>query len=825
MTLKIPLPVDGLLPEILSALEKHPSLVLQATPGSGKTTRVPPALLRAPWRKPEKEVLVLEPRRLAAKYAARRVADEGGEAVGKTVGYHFRFESVSGRDTRLKFLTEGMLMRYLLRNPTLSQAAAVVLDEFHERHLHGDLALAFLHHLQKTSRPDLKLVVMSATLDAEKVSRYLDNCPIVTLETRLFPVSIDYLAKPPTKHLDQLVAEAARQATGDTLVFLPGMAEIRRAENALLDYGRREGVRICALHGELSREEQDFAIAKGTQRKIILSTNVAETSLTIEGITHVIDSGLHRQASHSWWSGVPALRTKAISKASAEQRAGRAGRLSAGRCTRLYLKSDYDTRPGFDVPEIRRTDLAGTLLELKNLGIDDARAFPWFEPPDEGALQAAETLLFRLGALSPAGALTDLGKKLVEFPAHPRLARFLWESSLRGVKEKAATLAAQISEGRLEKLDALEGLHAADDSLRRARQHFLDVLPPGKSSPPASWEDALAFSVLTGFPDRIAKRREKSLEVVLSAGGSAKVDDTPLTRDHPLFVALDLQERQFAGQAKATLKVFSLVPIKEEWLFDLEPSLVEEKDETVWDSAKQKAVGVSRLVYDQIVLAESFGEPKDTAKAGLLLLKEGLGVRAEQLKDLSLEDWCATLAKVSSREEIEYLVVRLMLAGNCAAPDVAAKLCEMVSSETSFSLGDLKKTNWTERILAAFPEQLEQLDRLVPSHVKLAGGRNLKINYELGKPPWVESRLQDFFGLGQGPSLMNGKVPVTLHLLAPNYRAVQVTTDLAGFWVRSYPTIRKELSRKYPRHSWPEDPRNATPPPPKPPRVKNSPKR
>lgn len=820
MASKTPLPIDPLLPELVSTLKTQSFIVLQATAGSGKTTRVPQALLQADWRKPEKEILVLEPRRLAAKFAARRVSEEYGEPVGTTIGYHFRFESVFSSETRVRFLTEGMLMRYFLKDPTLSSASAVVLDEFHERHLHGDLAIALLRHLQKTRRPDLKLVVMSATLDTEKVSRFLDDCPILTLDTRLFPISLSYLSKPPVKPLELLVVDAAkealeRSAQGDILVFLPGMAEIRRAEQSLEAIAKRFSVTVAPLHSELSKEAQDFAIQKGDRRKIILSTNVAETSLTIEGVTQVIDSGLHRQASHSWWSGVPALKTKPISKASAEQRAGRAGRLAPGHCQRLYLKSDFDTRLSFEIPEIQRADLAATFLELKNLSIQDLSTFPWFEPPQEGAIKAAETLLFRLGAIDASGKLTLLGKQMVEFPAHPRLSRMLLEAQKRGVTEKAAMLAAQISEGALGYLDALEGISSFEPRLKRARDHFLSRLPQSASPKSTSWEKDLAFCVLTGFPDRIAKKRPHQKEVLLSSGGTAKLDDTPFTQGHDIFVALDLGERQFNPQAKAFLKVFSLVAIEESWLFDLTPTLLEERDVTVWDSNKQRAIGISQLAYDQLILAETESEPKDKTRAALLLLKEGLGFRTDDFSQLSLEDWCQALAKVMPREEIESTLVRILKISEATTTDMAQILSQILTEEAGTNLKAIQELPWVEKILSRFPELLGQYERLVPTSVKLPGGRNLKIHYELNKSPWVESRLQDFFGLAQGPAILAGKLPLTLHLLAPNFRAVQVTTDLSGFWERSYPSLRKELSRKYPRHSWPENPRHATPPPPK----------
>ncbi len=395
MVSRLSLPIDPHLPLIAKKLQESGCLVLKASPGSGKTTRVAPFLLNS--LPPGKEILVLEPRRLAAKLAARRVAEERREKVGGVIGYQFRFENVSSKETRLRFLTEGMLMRRLIRDRTLDGVAIVILDEFHERHLHGDVALSYLRSLQASGRPDLKLVVMSATLDTEALLRYLGNCPLVEVEGRPFDVATHYRPSE-NKFLEISVRDAVKTAfqewpEGDCLVFLPGMADIRRAESALSDLARINHWDLFPLHGELSKGEQDRALLPGRNRKIILATNVAETSLTIEGIRIVIDSGLHRQASYSWWSGVPSLRTRPISRASSIQRAGRAGRTASGTCYRLYSRADFDGRAPFETPEIQRADLCQTLLELKELGVQSLTQFPWFDPPPAGAMESAEATL------------------------------------------------------------------------------------------------------------------------------------------------------------------------------------------------------------------------------------------------------------------------------------------------------------------------------------------------------------------------------------------------------------------------------------------------
>src|SRR5512145_1205510 len=444
------LPIDPLLPEIVAALRAAPSLVIEAPPGAGKTTRVPAALL-AGRVVGDKEIVVLEPRRLAARLAARRVADELGEKAGETAGYQVRFEDVTSPRTRIRFVTEGLLTRQLLSAPTLPSVGAVLLDEFHERHLQGDLALALLRRLQRTGRPDLRLVAMSATLDAAPVAAYL-GAPSLRSEGRRFEVAVEHLSPEEAARdarLDDLVARAVRRlhregTDGDVLVFLPGAAEIRRSREALADWAERAGVDLLPLHGDLPPEEQDRAVAPGPRRKVILSTNVAETSVTIEGVVAVVDSGLARVASHSPWSGLPRLEVRKVSRASAAQRAGRAGRTRPGRALRLYTRHDHDSRPEFDLPEVAREDLCEPFLALAALGA--LEGFPWFEPPPPAAAAAARALLERLGAVDARGTVTDLGRRMLRFPLHPRLGRLVCEAEARGAGEAGALLAAILGE-------------------------------------------------------------------------------------------------------------------------------------------------------------------------------------------------------------------------------------------------------------------------------------------------------------------------------------------------------------------------------------------
>ncbi|MGH9939766.1 MAG: helicase-related protein, partial [Blastocatellia bacterium] len=496
------LPIDPLLPNIIAQLSWAPNLVLEAPPGAGKTTRVPPALLDA-GIVGGAEVWVLEPRRLAARMAARRVAEERGEKLGETVGYQVRFEEVAGPRTRLRFLTEGVLTRRLLSDPQLKNVGVVVLDEFHERHLQADLALALLRRLQKTARPDLKLVVMSATLDAGPVAKFLDDAPTLRSEGKRFDVAIEHLQRPDDRPLAEQVAAAVKRLVaesidGDILVFLPGAAEIRRAQSACAALADKHDLMVLPLHGDLSAEEQDRAVKPGPSRKVILSTNVAESSVTIDGVVAVIDSGLARVAGHSPWSGLPTLNVARVSKASATQRAGRAGRTRPGRCLRLYTAQDFNARPDHDVAEVRRADLAETALELHSSGVADLNRFDWFEPPPRSAVEAAESLLVAVGAVDARGAVTAVGGRMLRFPLHPRQSRMLVEAESRGVGEQACVDAALIGErdivaselfknererkagqmgpsDLLHRLDLFEAAAAANFAPSRLREMNLDV--------------------------------------------------------------------------------------------------------------------------------------------------------------------------------------------------------------------------------------------------------------------------------------------------------------------------------------------------------------
>jgi ATP-dependent helicase HrpB len=831
-----PLPIDDVLSDVVAKLREHGTLVLEAPPGAGKTTRVPPALLD----EVAGEIIVLEPRRLAARLSARRVAEERGEEPGQTIGYTVRFEDVGSARTRIRYVTEGVLTRRLVGDPMLRGVGAVVLDEFHERHLQGDFALALLRRLRRGPRPDLRLVVMSATLDAEPVARYL-GAARVRSEGRRFDVAIEHADKPDERYLDVQVAAAVKRLVvedaqgGDVLVFLPGAAEIGRAQRACADLAARHDLLLVPLYGDLSPAEQDRAVRPAAgRRKVILSTNVAETSITIEGVGGVVDAGLARVASHSPWTGIPSLRVQKVSQASAIQRAGRAGRTRAGRCLRLYTRHDFDTRPSHDAPEIRRLDLAELVLELHAAGVRDARTVEWFEPPTEASLDAAETLLARLGAVGGDGALTPLGRRLLDFPLHPRLARLLVEAEARGVGGDAAVIVAWLGEGgeKIERgrggreqvsgpsdvLDALERFRAdpkAYFQVDRARRQIERLLGRGgrRGAPPQDPDRELQVAILAGFPDRVARRRRAGApELLLAAGGTAELADSSVVREAALVVVVDVEERGVAGGAPSSTrpKVRTASAIEADWLIDVAPDALRETRELRWNAASERVERVERLLYDQITLDEKLGMPGDDDADGAarVLAQAALAAGATRFGG---GDGGAALARLRAR--LAFLAEAAPDAGFTPPDDAAlaaalTERCRGASSFAELGAAPLHDALWE----GLTQEQRRGLDQLAPERVALAGGRQVKVEYEPGKPPWIESRLQDFFGMSDGPRVARGRVAIVLHLLAPNQRAVQVTTDLAGFWDRHYPAIRKELMRKYPRHSWPEEPRVYTPP-------------
>ncbi len=851
------LPIDAVLPEIVAAVRDRGVAVLVAPPGAGKTTRVPGALLDA--GAVSGEIVVLQPRRLAARLAAARVATERGGArggeLGGEVGYEVRFDRRVGPATRIRFVTEGVLTRRLLADPELRGVGCVIIDEFHERHLDGDLALALVTRLRARRRergrpepgvPELSVLVMSATLDAEPVAAFLagpPGAPIIRSEGRTFALAIEHAEQPDDRPLGRQVAAAVRRVAqdglpGDVLVFLPGAAEIRRCQDDLAEVAAIFDLAVLPLYGDLPADEQDRAVRPARQRKVILATNVAETSVTIDGVVCVIDSGLARIARHSPWTGLPSLQIEPVSRASCTQRAGRAGRTRPGRVIRLYTRHDHDTRRAFEVPEIARADLAEAGLELHSAGLAGLGALAWFEPPPAPAADAAEQLLVRLGAVA-AGAITPLGRRLLRFPVHPRLGRIIVEAEARGVAEPACAIAALLGarDLRLERrgpraearvaspsdlIDDLDALYAArQHGLRpdRLRRDGLDPYTAGAvdrvarqlaraardERPAPAGDDAfdreLQLAILTGFPDRVGKRRApRSAEIVFAGGGSGALAPGSAVIDAELVVAVDVADTGARGQA-SKVQIRRASAIEASWLLDLYLDRIAERDELVWNAGRQRVERVVQLTYDGLVIDEQRdveGARRAGAAAAAVLAREALAAGIEQFVDQdALGQWRARVA----------LAARIAPDSGLTAPtDEALARLIARACDGAISFDELRKLGLLDLLDAQLGEHRALVDRLAPTHLRLPRRGRAPIHYELEQPPWIASRMQDFFGLARAPAVGDGRVPLVLHLLAPNKRPVQVTTDLPGFWIKHYPALRKQLMRRYPKHPWPEDP-------------------
>ncbi len=852
----IELPIDHVLPSLVASLRDNPSLVLEAPPGAGKTTRVPRALLDAGFAR-DGEIVVLQPRRLAARMAARRVADELDEPLGRTVGYQVRYDEQSSKDTHVRFVTEGVLTRKLIAGGELRGVSCVVLDEFHERHIDGDIALAWLRAVQQRARPELRIVVMSATLDAAPVAQFLGRCPELKSPGRRFDVAVEHAPRTDERPLAEQVASAVRKLVdegldGDVLVFLPGAAEIRKCAEALAATARKADLLVLPLHGELSPEEQDRAVKKQDKRKVVLSTNVAETSVTIDGVVAVIDSGLARIASHAPWSGLPVLRVARVSKASATQRAGRAGRTRPGRCLRLYTQHDFETRPAFEAPEIARLDLTQMLLSLRASGLDRRGDWAWFEPPPQAALDAAQTLLRRLDAIDAGGAVTDNGRAMLRFPLHPRLARMLVEGERRGVARDAAMMAALLSErdirarGGDEKRFVERGesdltalLERFDDALAdNGRGRFDNARTAGlepsavasaerafkqlarmardRAEPPkggTEYDHALRICALTGFADRVAKvrypanntgRASDGAELVFAFGGTAKLRAESAAHGQDFVVALDAEERNDGRGSTVTVRTAS--GIEPDWLLDLYTDQCEDRVEALFDKEREQVTVKRRIVYGALVLDESLVREPDPALVADALATAAIAKGVRHFVDGDSLD--RALARMR--------FVRANF-GEASMPESDERALQALVREACVgmrSFDELRKADLAALVLEGLESaQRRLLDEAAPERVELPGGRRVKIEYPQDAAPYIESRLQDFFGMADGPRIARGRVALVLHLLAPNHRAVQVTTDLAGFWSKHYPAIAKELRRKYPRHPFPEDPTTASPPP------------
>lgn len=838
----IELPIDAVLPRLIDGLSRSNSVVLKAPAGAGKTTRVPPALLDAGLAG-DRQIVMLQPRRVAARAAARRMSFERATKLGDDIGYQVRFDEQVTSRTRIRVVTEGILLRTLFDDPFLERIGVVVFDEFHERSLASDVALGMVWRIQQTVRPDLKIVVMSATLAAEPIAEFLGGCPIVESLGRTFPVDVRYLKFPDPRPITQQATDAVLQQLdrtgGDILVFLPGVGEIRRTEQDLIE--RVKDVAIMPLFGDLPAEQQDAVLQPCARRKVVLATNVAETSITVEGITVVIDSGLARVPTFDSNVGLDRLELQKCSQASADQRAGRAGRTQPGLCWRLWDERSHALRPEFETPEVRRVDLAGTVLQLWCWGERDIPAFPWFEPPKPAAVEQAIELLTRLGAINREG-VTALGETVARFPTHPRIGRLLLEGQRLGVADRVSLLAALLSErdpfmrhaesgGRashrarlrsqsdtLDRLSALEDFaeRGTRDSylgainvpsakfLLRAAEQFERMLPRqshlmprGVSLDSQASDVAVMQALLAAYPDRLAKRRAaRDRRGVMVGGRGIKLAPQSAVEDGDFFLCINVD----AGQTEAEVREASL--IERTWLPIDQCRTVDE----LFYHPSQKRIAARRRTYwyDLLIDEATAALPKD-ARVGDALFA-------------ALSD-DPTVAFPSDDESVANFVLRV----RCLAqwrPDhelpifdadslrnVLQQLCEGRSS-----LEELRRAPWLDYLHAALtPIQQQAVQREAPERIEVPSGSRVKLQYELNRSPVLAVRMQEVFGLLETPRVAGGRVPVLMHLLAPNMRPEQITEDLRSFWDNVYPTIRKSLRIRYPKHAWPDDPLTATP--------------
>ena len=827
------LAVQQALPALFEALAGSGRAVLSAPPGSGKTTLVPLELLAQPWLQSRK-ILLLEPRRLAARASAARMASLLGEPLGETLGYHVRLERRVSSRTRIEVVTEGILTRRLQQDPELAGVGLVIFDEFHERSLQADLALALCLDVCDGLRSDLRLLVMSATLDCEGVSRLLGGAPVVTGSARSYPVEISYLSRDPGSNLPLAVAGAIRRALserqGDLLVFLPGVGEIR-AVASLLGKQAADGLLICPLYGDLGSDEQDLAIRPDAQgrRRVVLATSIAETSLTIEGVTTVLDSGWSRGSRFDPNSGLSRLETVRVSRASADQRAGRAGRLGPGACYRLWTNAQQSRLPERAPPEILNADLAGLVLDLAQWGVNDVSQLRWLDEPPAGACAQARDLLTTLEALDGAGRITPAGRHMAAMALHPRLAHMLLRSTDSAQSALAADLAGLISErdilrrsrytqlsvdieDRLPLLERLRrggkqaldkaGVHLSVCSrIVRAARQLTAQSAAGPCSQPALSPGAL---LALAYPERIARRRAGSDWRYLMASGRGVVlpEGDSLARSEFLVVA-----RLDAGRSEG--KIFMAASIDLEQIRQIQKLRIKNRFEVVWESRSRSVAAREKEMLGELVLASrALKHPPVEALRQAMLA----GIRAMGLEALpwngETRQWRLRLQSLRQWQPHANWP-DLSDAGLAAGLDQwLAPWLDGITSQTQLKRLDLasilkSQLDWPRQRL---------LDRLAPTHIQVPSGSRKRLEYRPGgEAPVLKVKLQEMFGLERTPAVCDGEVPVMLHLLSPAQRPVQVTQDLSGFWERTYRDVKKELRGRYPKHYWPDNPWEAQP--------------
>jgi ATP-dependent helicase HrpB len=836
------LPIDEALPQLRRALGEHLSAVLTAPPGAGKSTVVPLVLLAEPWAR-GKRILMLEPRRLAARGVALRMAETLGQTVGRTVGYRMRLDTRVSRETRLEVITEGVLTRMLQSDPSLEGVAAVIFDEYHERSLQADLGLALTLDARASVTPGLKILVMSATLEAAAVSRLLGDAPVVCAQGRAFPVATRYAGKglPPLDAPEALAARLVRRALdeepGDVLVFLPGAREIHRVRALLEDAPDEAGgtgrLEILPLHGELSGEEQSAALApsRAGRRRVVLATNIAETSLTIPGVRVVVDSGLVRRLRFDPATGMSRLDTERISRASAEQRQGRAGRVEPGVCYRAWSEGAQRSLAPFASPEIIEADLTPLALELASWGVREADTLGWLDPPPAAMLASARDLLTRLGALSASGRITPHGREMARLALHPRLAHLLLRAKDLGCLPLAADLAALLSERDLlrglagardadvrGRLDALRGegepagLERA--TLQRARRLARDLRRQLAEKPRpdadaaaggiSAREASVGGLLALAFPDRIGRQRPGGGgRFTLTNGRGAHFTEPQSLARQELIVALDLDDRERDARIRLA------APLRREDIDALMSARLERAESVEWNAREQAVLARRVLRLDGLVLEES-ALPEVPRPEALSAMLEGI-------RQLGIESlpWSRETRDLQARVAfVRGLGGKLERWPDLADAALAASAAEWLAPWLEYVTRreHLARIPLLEALLARLSwDERRELDALAPSHLTVPSGSRVRIDYRDESAPAVSVRLQEVFGLEATPRIGGGKVPITFKLLSPAQRPVQVTRDLASFWRGAYAEVRKDMRGRYPKHHWPENPLHAEP--------------
>jgi ATP-dependent helicase HrpB len=835
-----PLPIEPALPELRRALSDHRNVVLQAPPGAGKSTGVPLALFAERWRG-DSRIVMLEPRRLAARAVASRMAHTLGEAVGRTVGFRTRLETKVGKDTRIEVVTEGILTRWLQRDPALEGVALVIFDEFHERSLNADLGLALCLDAQETVREDLKLLVMSATLDGAAVARLLGDAPIVTAQGRAFPVTTHYRERvdtrgsnrPQYEDLAQITARTILRAIedehGDVLAFLPGQGEIRRAQRLLEETSLPRDVRVLPLFGELSPQEQDAAIqpSRPGERKIVLATNIAETSLTIEGVRIVVDSGQERRSRFDPATGMSRLEVGTISRASADQRRGRAGRLEAGVCYRLWSEVEHATLPAQTAPEIVGADLAPLALELANWGIADPASLRWLDPPPAATFAQARDLLRSLDAISADGRVTAHGRALARMATHPRLAHMIVRGSELGLQSTALEIAAVLGERDLLRTQGpdrnvdlrfrVEGLRGerslpanvhVDTGAKQRALRSIDLLSRqleySKTDAPKSSARSdvdVGRLLALAYPDRIAQSRGAGGRYLLSSGRGATLPPAQSLARAEFLVVADLD----AGDRDALIRLAA--PITREILEADFAAHIAHRERLEWDSHGQSVIAQDERWLGALKLYERRIDRPDPQRMLNALLS---GIRELGLDALP---WTKPARALQARM---IFARRHDERAPQPWPDVSdAALMEHLDEWLAPWLSDMSRRDHLNRLdLHAILMSLldwnaqQRLEAFAPTHLAVPSGSRIPIDYSEDSPS-VAVRLQEVFGLHETPTVADGRVPLTLQLLSPAHRPVQVTRDLVSFWARGYLDVKKELKGRYPKHYWPDDPLTA----------------